>query len=72
MRQACWSINYPCKRILDINEVSSLTDGPVLVEVFPNESLGKEIAPIHGMQQSQEKAYKLSSYRSSSGRLLCL
>ena len=31
-------------------ELSALTDGRVVVEVFPNESLGKEIDLINGMQ----------------------
>ncbi|ORE93556.1 TRAP transporter substrate-binding protein [Acuticoccus yangtzensis] len=31
-------------------ELSSLTDGRITVEVFPNESLGKEIDLINGMQ----------------------
>ncbi|WP_424944973.1 TRAP transporter substrate-binding protein [Aliiroseovarius crassostreae] len=31
-------------------ELSSLTDGRIAVEVFPNESLGKEIDLINGMQ----------------------
>lgn len=31
-------------------EVSALTDGRIAVEVFPNESLGKEIDLINGMQ----------------------
>jgi TRAP-type C4-dicarboxylate transport system substrate-binding protein len=31
-------------------ELSALTDGRIAVEVFPNESLGKEIDLINGMQ----------------------
>ncbi len=32
------------------DELSSLTEGRIAVEVFPNESLGKEIDLINGMQ----------------------
>ena len=31
-------------------ELSALTDGRIVVEVFPNESLGKEMDLINGMQ----------------------